>query len=205
MQVLITLSLKYQQTSLFVSISLLSGLSVEKENVIQSVSHSGPHGTLHGLGPEPLSKQECVWKLKTCFHGGCLEIKAHGSMASNDDAEQRSFFHFCVEHTDSRLQWFQERKCCFDISILYILRSFLPLDITVVMLEFTVVTVNNGQSEVWLACLSSSGILMLEWQTGTWWLLGLWWRGLFLAHLWQFWELLEITLRKVYDPAVFVN
>ena len=144
MQVLITLSLQYQQTSLFVSISLLSGLNVEKENIIQSVSNSGPHGSLSGLGPEPLSKQECVWKLKTCFHGGCLEKKAHGSMASNDDAEQRTFFHFCVEHADSRLQSFQKRKCYFDISILYILRSVLPLDITVVMLEFTVVTVNNG-------------------------------------------------------------
>ena len=50
------------------------------------------------------------------------------------------------------------RKCCFDISILYILRSFLLLDITVVVLEFTVVTVNNGRSEVSLACLSRSGI-----------------------------------------------
>ena len=146
MQVLITLSLQYQQTSLFVSVSLLSGLNVEKENIIQSVSNSGPHGPLNALGPEPLSKQECVWKLNVygSFHGGCLEKEAHGSMASNDDAEQRTFFHFCVEHTDSRLQSFQKRKCYFDISILYILRSVLPLDITVVMLEFTVVTVNNG-------------------------------------------------------------
>lgn len=39
---------------------------------------------------------------------------------------------------------FQKRKCYFDISILYILRGVLPLDITVVMLEFTVVTVDNG-------------------------------------------------------------